>query len=392
MTIHSRHFWRWPIGVGFVSALSALAILVSGYLIRISTGLPSLRADAWPLASDAWWYVSIAGRGYHAAALLDVPGLPGLHDFAFFPLWPALIRVGAPGAQTAIELAISAILGALGLYLLALGLWYRVLRQRYGKKTARRTILLAAWAPPAVVVAAGYSEPLYLFLLAAFFALIGAAELSGQVRSQARAPARGGISEVAQDRLRLACLLLVGIALGLTRASSLALLPALLLLPSSRRTRMVALAGLIFGLVAWAGYIAVLTGHLDGFWTGIPAWLAVTGQPRGLTDWLNQTGLNLLDLRAWVPLALPTFIGIGALLAYRRKERTEAAYAALSIGIALAAGTITSAERYVWPALFLVGPALVERMGARTFRVVLGISLLLYLLYALTMATGLRDP
>ena len=391
MPTHSRRFWRWPLGVGLVSALTALIILVSGYLIRISSGLPTLRADAWPLASDAWWYVSIAGRGYHAAGLADAPGLPGLHDFAFFPLWPIFIRAGAPLAQTAIELALSALLGALGLYLLALLLWYRVLRQRYGKRAARRTIALAAFAPPAVVVAAGYSEPLYLLLLAAFFALIGGAELGG-TRKSPRARFRGGVSEATGNRIRLMGLFLIGIALGLTRASALALLPALLLLPSSRRTRLVASAGLIFGLSVWAGYIAGLTGQLDGFWTGIPAWLAVTGQPRGLADWLGRTGLNLLDLRAWVPLALPTLVGIGAILAYRRRERTEATYAALSIGIALAAGVITSAERYVWPALFLVGPALVERMSPRTFRIVLGISLLLYLLYALTMAAGLRDP
>jgi len=171
-----------------------------------------------------------------------------------------------------------------------------------------------------------------------------------------------------------------------------ALLPAVLFLPTNRRTKTVALAGPLLGLAAWVGYIALLTAGSTDSGPVFPSWLAVTGQARGMVDWLGRSGLSPADLRAWVPLFLPALIGIGALAAWRRRQRTEAVYVILSIGIALTAGVITSAERYVWPALFLVGPALVERMGARTFRVVLGISLLLYLLYALTIAAGLRDP
>jgi hypothetical protein len=47
-------------------------------------------------AWDAQWFLSIAATGYHADPLVPI-GDDGYYDFAFFPLWPLLVRVASIG-------------------------------------------------------------------------------------------------------------------------------------------------------------------------------------------------------------------------------------------------------------------------------------------------------
>jgi hypothetical protein len=109
------------------------------------------------LAWDAAFYADIAHGGYDA-----VPR----QGLRFFPLVPLLARgvAGLPGVDTDLGLLIVANLSAL-----VLGFLLYVLAQRDtgDRDVARRTVWLAALAPPAFVLVMGYAEATLMVLTVA---------------------------------------------------------------------------------------------------------------------------------------------------------------------------------------------------------------------------------
>ena len=113
-----------------------------------------------PLAQfDAAWYLNIAEHGYGAPAL---PGSTG-ETYAFFPLYPLLVRTlalgGGPGPQL-----VAAYVLSLACFLGALALLRRLVALDDGPRVADAAVLLLALSPAAAFFVAPYTESLFLLL------------------------------------------------------------------------------------------------------------------------------------------------------------------------------------------------------------------------------------
>jgi len=240
---------------------------------------------------DGQWYLRIARDGYHAQAL-GVHRTTGVewHDFAFFPAWPGVIRLGSTLlGPIGLHQRSVAFLLANGLFVVAAILIWRVLADRFGGRTATAGTALLAFAPPAYVFSLAYSESLFVLLAALSFAVS---------RSLWRGP--------------------IGFAASLTRIAGLAIVASATVMAfrthgPRRRGALAASVGGLLGFAAWWAFIAVLTGSPTGFMSGSPEWVPNPGLgqlPRVfLEPSIQQTG--------W--LAYMVVVAISALLLVRRE-------------------------------------------------------------------------
>jgi len=296
-----------------LAAVLAEAVVSRNPALTSGDGAPILRSlTSW----DGWWYLGIVRDGYHAAPLVD-----GYHDYAFFPLYPLLVRaLSFPWPQFAALVAV--VLSNL-LFVAALVLLVRLGRLVLGDERAGRGAVLLAISPFAAVFSMAYSESLFLVLsLAAFLA-------------------------VERDRRPLGGLLL-GLA-ALTRLQGAVLVLPLwlvLFLRDGRRLRP-SQAWLLTGPLAGAaflGFVAVLTGSAGAYGAAQAAWgragvgSAATGPAIGSALDLNQAVL------------LVTLVGSLFLLVFRRVDRVPWTYALvplLAVGAVFASGILESVGRYV---------------------------------------------
>ena len=114
-----------------------------------------------PLARwDAVWYLRIADSGYgdsHVRA-------------AFFPLYPLLVRaLATPLGGSPAALLVAGYVVALGAFVGALALLYRLVSLELGLSLARPALLLLAVFPAAVFFGAPYAESLFLLLAVGAF-------------------------------------------------------------------------------------------------------------------------------------------------------------------------------------------------------------------------------
>ena len=129
----------------FVSRNPALVGASVGPIISSLTG--------W----DGWWYLGIARNGYHAAPLTGQ-----YHDYAFFPLYPALVRVlslATPALDGLIAVLLSNVL-----FLVALWLLYRLTALVLDERRALWSCVLLALFPFSWVFSMAYGESLFLVL------------------------------------------------------------------------------------------------------------------------------------------------------------------------------------------------------------------------------------
>ncbi len=177
-----RGVWVWrPLAafaasrvVTFVAALVA-ATLASGVADDLSTGRPwprlpptnwlTLRAlGSW----DGGWYIRLARYGYPDPATALGKPQP---DFAFFPLFPMLIR--AVSDVTGLSLTLSAVListlfGAAA----TVGIWV-LARKLGGTDMADRAVVLFCFFPAAIVLSMAYSESMMItFAVVCLIALL----------------------------------------------------------------------------------------------------------------------------------------------------------------------------------------------------------------------------
>ena len=116
-----------------------------------------------PLARwDAVWYLRVADSGYGESEARA----------AFFPLYPLLVRgLAEPFGASPAALLAAAYLVALGAFLAALTLLYRLVSLELGRPLAQPTLLLLAVFPAALYFGAPYAESLFLALsVGAFYA------------------------------------------------------------------------------------------------------------------------------------------------------------------------------------------------------------------------------
>jgi len=105
---------------------------------------------------DTVWFTKIAENGY------------GKHATAFFPLYPALMRVVGPavGGRT----TVAGIIVSVACYAATLVILYRLVRDEFGASTAAWTVILLSFASTSFFFQAVYSESLFLLLTVASFA------------------------------------------------------------------------------------------------------------------------------------------------------------------------------------------------------------------------------
>lgn len=309
---------------------------------------------ALPLARwDSGWYVGIVERGYE-----EPPRRVGQEtNHAFFPLYPLLVRavVKATGLETT---AAGCLLSSLA-FLLALPLFARFVRRRFGE--ARVAPALAAFLafPPAFFFAAFYTEALLVLL------------------------ALAAAVSVDEDRpLRAA---LAGFLSGLTRISGVVLAPYLFLATLRRgrergeRTGASLLRASALALAPVAGFSLFCLYFFRRFgdpllfvraqhnWAGaektifdgpvlIAKALAQDLAHGGLFRRGMAAGLDGVFTVAFVVVAL-------ALLAARRFP--EGLYVGAVAGIVFLTGTFDSGGRYMLPAF----PAFAAVAGLARLRV-----------------------
>src|SRR6266851_4164976 len=239
---------------------------------------------------DSDFFLRIAQNGYDDASA------------AFHPLYPALIA--ALGRVFFGHYVLAGLVISLLCCLGSFALLHRLAEERLGAEGARRSVLYLAVFPMALFLQAVYSESLFLLLVLAAFTL------------------------VERERFALGGLV-AGLAI-LTRASGLALLPALVLLAWRHRERRRALAGIALALPVAAVYPLVL-------WRRF-------GAPYGLFAAVSlaiplsypSSRWPLLSLPRFGLVIFPFFLALAAVTADKPRLHTAVvACSALFLGVAV---------------------------------------------------------
>ncbi len=303
--------------------VSRLVVLAAAVLAEAVTGRnPALTSgDEGPILRsltswDGWWYLGIVRDGYHAAPLVN-----GYHDYAFFPLYPLLVRaLSFPWPQFA---GLVAVVLSNILFVAALVLLVRLGRVVLGDERASRGAILLAISPFAAVFSMAYSESLFLVLsLAAFLAL-----------ERNRRPLGG---------------LLLGLAAFTRLQGAILTLPLwlVLFLRDGRRLRLSQawlLAGPLAG-AAFLGFVALLTGSAGAYGGAQGAW----GR---LGAGLSPAGGSIIQaFSPYQAALLVTLLFAVFLLVYLRPDRIPVPYALvpiISLGLLLSSGLLESVGRYV---------------------------------------------
>lgn len=171
--------------------------------------------DAW----DSAWYFRIARSGYPSGAL-DT-GQEEFLRFAFFPLWPGVLRLSRGWSSTWQVTYGLAVVTLCSLVFTAL-VW-RLVADRFGERDATWAASLLAVAPGCYVFSFLYSEPLFLAFAAAFFWQLGRerwvaagvlAALAGLTRPNAIAIAAAAMWVVVRHRPPLRALVAPALAVA----------------------------------------------------------------------------------------------------------------------------------------------------------------------------------
>jgi hypothetical protein len=150
---------------GLAAALLLYLFTRLGQLVAIRwltpAGGPSLREQL--LEWDAGWFVRVATEGYANGYSYAESGEMVGNGLAFFPLYPLLIRAGAatgldPGTAALVVAWLAGAAAAVLLHLLGTSL--------YSRRVGLALVVLACAQPMSVVFSMGYSEGLFLALVA----------------------------------------------------------------------------------------------------------------------------------------------------------------------------------------------------------------------------------
>ena len=120
---------------------------------QLETPNSSSRLSTW----DSAHYLRLSHEGYAA----------GSRSCAFYPLWPATIRVATILTGGRPVLASTLLTNALSI--VALWLFFRLVERRYGAALGRDALILMLAFPGALFFSFAYAESLYLLILMAFF-------------------------------------------------------------------------------------------------------------------------------------------------------------------------------------------------------------------------------
>jgi hypothetical protein len=310
-----------------VVALSRAIVVLAAFLaenvvarnpaLTSGDGAPILRSlTSW----DGWWYLGIAREGYHVQPIVD-----GYHDYAFLPLWPALIRLlswpwPAYSGLVAVVLANAC-------FVIGLAIFVKLGQRVLGDDRAIRGAALLALMPFSAVFSMAYAESLFLVLSA------------------------GALLAAERDRRSLAGILL-GVA-SLTRLQgALLALPVwlILFLRDGRRLRP-SHAWVLVGPLAAIGFVAavgVFAGGSDAYGAAQAAW-GRAGLGAAAADQSLGGSFSVVNAVQLVTLLVAVFA-----LVYVRADRIPLPYvlaAVLPILAVFVSGTLESVGRHVTSAL-----------------------------------------
>ncbi|MGM9463429.1 hypothetical protein [Streptomyces murinus] len=338
--LEGRERRTWPPGVqralvlfGGVRLAGAVLVVV----VNLLTGRSILKglAHSW----DSVWYLHIATHGYGTRMHITNSGAVQT-DWAFFPLYPGLVRaldwipLLTPGVAALLIAWTATALAAVGVY--AIG------HRLYGRAVATAMVALWAVLPHSVVLTLAYTEPLFIALAVwCLYALL--------------------------DERWLAAGALAALA-GLTRPNGYAAAAAVLGVAAFevvRRRGRVPLglwAGALAAPLGWTAYL-LLVGHRTG------ALLHGYFQVQSAWESRFDGGLGTLRFLATVPLTdgviypvALVVVAVGVYLFVRLcRERVPLALllytAALLLPVVLVSGPFESKPRFLLPAFPLLIPA-----------------------------------
>ncbi|MFJ9930284.1 mannosyltransferase family protein [Streptomyces misionensis] len=336
-----RGRWGCPPGARRALALFGAVRLAGAALVvavNVLTGRSVLKglAHSW----DSVWYLHIATHGYGTRVHITDAGAVQT-DWAFFPLYPALIRAFdhvpllSPGVAALLIAWTATALAALGVY--AIG--YRL----HGRAVATAMVALWAVLPHSVVLTLAYTEPLFIALAVwSLYALL--------------------------DHRWLTAGVLAGLA-GLTRpngyAAAAAVLGVATLEVVRRRGRVPwgLWAGACAAPLGWTAYL-LLVGHrtgdlLHGYFQVQSAWESRFDLGLGTLRFLAT--MPLFDGGIVYPVALAVVAAGVLLFGLLCRDRAPLALvlftAALLLPVVAVSGPFESKPRFLLPAFPLLIPA-----------------------------------
>lgn len=314
--------------------------------------------------TDSVYLLGIAAEGYHAEPVLQL-----FRDWAFFPLYPLVVRLAS--FLTLGNVALAGVLVSNLAFVAAMATLYALTVRHLDHDRAVRSLGFVALAPGAVAFAMAYTDSLFLLLAAGAF-------LAAEQRRWALMALLYGLATL--TRLQG---LLLGIPLAILIAEAHGGWGTI---ASWRTPRM---AWLLAGPLAFAGFAAYLGwafGDPLGMFTAQQAWSNIgrpeTGSATPVVDQFDPLVLLLVGI-----LCLYLFLFV-----FRRKDRPPAAYTALALVTVistLATGRLQSSARYLavaWPFAWLLGnrrAAWFELVGLATFAVLFVIHAMLHFTQAL---------
>jgi hypothetical protein len=327
-------------GAGWVLALlvwGALAFHVLPIEHR-SRWDPSLAKRA-PLYArfDSGWYLAIVENGYGAP---PPAGRPSAH--AFFPLYPFLAKalrdaIGLEGFRAALLVSYLALF-------LALPLFLREAAGRLGEKDAWRALLFLLLWPTSFFLQAVYAESLFLLLALLAF----------------RAARSGGAGQ--------ACFW--GGLLGLTRASAVAVGPALFLAalfaPEAAGRRpwaKAAAAGAapVAAALGWIYGMGVFFGEPGLYFRSMEAWGRPSSSAAGVLAWFSRMiaagkyGYWMRDPSLALDYGLTALVATVAVWLAVKRRWPDAAWAGCAVGLPVTTGISGGLPRFllvVYPVYF----------------------------------------
>lgn len=337
-------------------------------------GVPFPYADAGATLDpfvvwDAAWYVDIARHGYETS-FADLSGRAV--TMAFFPLFPALIRLTV--AVSPLSPAAAAVFLSLGFGAAATVLVWFLMQRLSGPAAARRSAVLFAFFPGSFVFSMGYAESLMLTLaVACLIALLSRQwMMAGVAGALATATRPNAVALIA------CCLWAAGVAIARRREWRAVAAP--LLCPA--------------GILGFFGFLAVRSGEW-GAWFKIQtdAWgerfdFGANSVSDALSTLRGDAGPN-----AEVATAGLVFVLVALGLMWRwRPPPVLAIYAVAVAVLAIGSESLGARPRFVFTAFPLV-LAVARLARGWAFPVVFGASaVLLYLLAGASMSTLSLTP
>jgi hypothetical protein len=273
--------------------------------------------------SDSVFLLGIAADGYHAAPIHE-----GYLDWAFFPLYPIVVRLAS--FLTLGDLAVAGVLVANVAILVGSWLLYRLGVDRLGHRRALLAVVYLLIAPGAVAFGMAYSDSLFLFLALGAF--------------------------LSAERGRLGLMGVLYALATLTRLPGILLgIPLLLIVLQVHGRSWRAVVPLLLGPLALGGFTVYL-------WQRFGVWFAYLQAQVAWTDATKTVGGGGLPagVEPLVALLIGTLLFYVFLLVYARPDRLDApsvAYLAISMVTVVGSLRLLSVGRYlavVWPFAWLL--------------------------------------